>query len=195
MDIQVKNLNKSFNKQQVLNDVDMTFPEGRITCIMGPSGIGKTTLVYILMGLLKADSGQVIGLEGKKFAAVFQEDRLIEHWDAIKNVQLVSGGEVTKDLVKRSFIQIGLTEYEKKPVRALSGGMRRRVAMVRALLSEYDLLIMDEPFKGLDEKLKNQVIDYVKENTKGKTVIIITHDKEEVDLLEAQLINMEDYED
>ena len=67
--------------------------------------------------------------------------------------------------------------------------------MVRALLSEYDLLIMDEPFKGLDEKLKNQVIDYVKENTKGKTVIIITHDKEEVDLLEAQLINMEDYED
>ena len=72
MDIQVKNLNKSFNKQQVLNDVDMTFPEGRITCIMGPSGIGKTTLVYILMGLLKADSGQVIGLEERSLQPFFR---------------------------------------------------------------------------------------------------------------------------
>lgn len=191
MDINVKNLYKSFQEQQVLNNVTMSFSEARITCIMGASGVGKTTLAFILMGLLTADSGEIIGLQGKKLAAVFQEDRLIEHWDAIKNIQLVSPREVTRELVHQNFKEIGLTEYEKKPVRSLSGGMRRRVAMVRALLSEYDVLIMDEPFKGLDEKLKIQVIGYVKEKTKGKTVLIITHDKEEVDMLEAEVVTIQ----
>lgn len=190
MDIKVMNINKSFKDQQVLNDVNFTFPNGKITCIMGASGIGKTTLAYILMGLLKADSGEVDGLQGKKISAVFQEDRLIEHWDAIKNIMLVCGPDITKEKVHENLEEIGMTEHEGKPVSTLSGGMRRRVALVRATLSDYDVLIMDEPFKGLDENLKKRVINYIKENTKGKTVFIITHEKEEVALLNANVITI-----
>lgn len=190
MDIKVNSINKSFNGQQVLNNITMSFSEGLVTCIMGASGVGKTTLAYILMGLLEPDSGDITGLSGKRISVVFQEDRLIEHWDAIKNIMLVSKKDVTKEKIERHLLRIGLTEYEDKPVKALSGGMRRRVALVRAILSEYDVLLMDEPFKGLDEELKRQVINYVKENTKGKTLIIITHDKDEVTMLEAKLITM-----
>ena len=190
MDIRVKNINKSFNGQHVLRDVNMTIPKGKITCIMGASGIGKTTLAYILMDLLKADSGEIYGLQGNKVSAVFQEDRLIEHWDAVKNILLVCQSEVTKENVNENLKEIGLTEYEGKSVKLLSGGMRRRVAVVRAALSDYDLLIMDEPFKGLDEALKKQVINYIKKKNKEKTVVIITHEKEEVALLDAHVITM-----
>lgn len=168
MSIKMKNICKSFNGQQVLSDVSMSFSEGKITCIMGASGVGKTTLINILMGLWEADSGEITGINNKKISAVFQEDRLIEHWDAIKNILLVCSGNVTDEIVKKHLEDIGLVDYEGKPVRALSGGMRRRVAIVRAILSEYDILFMDEPFKGLDEKLKNQVVNYVRENTKER---------------------------
>ena len=174
----------------MLDNISMSFLAGAITCIMGASGVGKTTLAYILMGLLEPDSGEITGLLEKKVSAVFQEDRLIEHWDAIKNIMLVCNRDVTKEKVEHHLSEIGLTEYEGKPVKALSGGMRRRVAIVRALLSEYDLLIMDEPFKGLDEELKKHAITYVRENTKKKTLIVITHDRDEVERLQARLITM-----
>lgn len=190
MDIKVNNVYKSFNEQLVLKNISMSFSEGKITCIMGGSGVGKTTLAYILMGLEKPDSGLITGINDKRMSAVFQEDRLIEHWDAIKNIILVCSKDVTKEKVESHFIEIGLTEYEDKPVKALSGGMRRRVAIVRAILSENDLIFMDEPFKGLDEELKKQVIKYVKKYTKSKTLIVITHDKKEVELLEAELITI-----
>lgn len=188
MSIKMKNICKSFNGQQVLSDVSMSFSEGKITCIMGASGVGKTTLINILMGLWEADSGEITGINNKKISAVFQEDRLIEHWDAIKNILLVCSGNVTDEIVKKHLEDIGLVDYEGKSVRALSGGMRRRVAIVRAILSEYDILFMDEPFKGLDEKLKNQVVNYVRENTKGKTLIVITHDRDEVAMLGGELV-------
>lgn len=190
MDIKLVGINKSFKRQQVLDNISMTFKSGNITCIMGASGIGKTTLAYIMMGLMKADSGEITGLQGRKISAVFQEDRLIEHWDAVKNIMLVCRRDITKDFIHKNLNETGLTDYENKPVSSLSGGMRRRVAIVRALLSDYDVLIMDEPFKGLDFELKRQVIDYVGKMTKGKTVIIITHDKDEVELLRAGLITM-----
>jgi len=190
MDIKLVGINKSFNGQQVLDNVSMTFKSGNITCVMGASGIGKTTLAYIMMGLMKADSGEITGLQDRKISAVFQEDRLIEHWDAVKNIMLVCRRDITKDIIHKNLNETGLTDHENKPVSSLSGGMRRRVVIVRALLSDYDVLIMDEPFKGLDFELKRQVIDYVRKMTKGKTVIIITHDKDEADMLKADLITM-----
>lgn len=188
MNIQLKDISKSYNNTVVLNKIDIEIKEHQITCIMGPSGVGKTTLIYILMGLVEADAGSIAGVSGKKFAAVFEENRLCEGINAIKNVQLVCENTITDLQIKKEFREVGLSEYENKPVAELSGGMKRRVAIVRALLPESDIIIMDEPFKGLDEELKNQVINYVKYKTKGKTVIIITHDKEEVDTLSAKLI-------
>lgn len=187
MDIRLEHICKRFDQNTVFSDVSMTLSEGKISCIMGVSGSGKTTLMNILMGLIKPDSGELKGLEGKHTAAMFQEDRLIEHWDAVQNVLLVCGKNITEAIVKDHFEEVGLTEYESKPVKTLSGGMRRRVALVRAMLAEGNLLLLDEPFKGLDEVLRQQVIKYVIRYSTGKTVIIVTHDREEAIQLGAEL--------
>lgn len=189
--IQLKNLEKSYGNTKVLTNYSIELQENKITCLMGPSGVGKTTLLQILLGLIKADKGYIIGLDGKRVSAVFQENRLIEGIDAIHNIKLVCEKQVTVDRIEKELIQVGLTEYKNKPVVKLSGGMQRRVAIVRALLANSDLVVMDEPFKGLDENLKKQVIQYVINKTIGKTVLIVTHDKEEVELLLAELVIME----
>lgn len=190
MDIKLIDISKSFGDKPVLEKLNMTFEKKRMSCIMGPSGSGKTTLINILMGLINADQGEIEGMEGLELSVVFQEDRLIEHWDAIKNVKLVCDKWVTKELIEKHFEQVGLMDYEGKPVSQLSGGMRRRVAIIRSILSGGNLLIMDEPFKGLDDALKLQVIQYVREHSKDKTLLVITHDVKEVTLLGAKLLTL-----
>lgn len=190
MDIKLLHINKQFDNKPVLKDLSITFPQGRISCLMGPSGIGKTTLINLIMGLEKADSGTITGLEDKIISPVFQEDRLIEHWDAINNIKLVCSKDVTNKIIEDELNKVGLYEDRYKPVLTLSGGMRRRVALLRALLYDGNLLILDEPFKGLDKELKNRVIEYVKEKAKGKTVILVTHDLKNAELLEAIQVRM-----
>ncbi len=190
MDITLRHITKQFSQKTVLQDLNVVFLEGRINCLMGASGIGKTTAVHIIMGLVKPDSGEILGCQGKRVAAVFQEDRLIEHWSAIKNIKLVCGKEVSEEQIILELNCLGIEAYYDKPVIDFSGGMRRRVAIVRALLAESDLIILDEPFRGLDEALKLRVIDYIKERTKKKSVIIVTHEKKDVELLGAHLVTM-----
>lgn len=189
MDIRLNHVYKSFGTLSVLNDVNLTFEEGKISCIMGPSGCGKTTLLHTLLGLHTIDSGEITGLSGKVPSAVFQENRLLEQQDAFTNIRVVCTRPLTNKEIAAEFELIGLKDYENKPVSELSGGMKRRVAILRALMADdSNLILMDEPFKGLDEALKFQVMQYVKEKTQGKTVIFVTHDKEEADVLGAQLI-------
>lgn len=190
MDIKLLNINKQFNNKPVIKDLSLSFPVGRISCLMGSSGIGKTTLINLIMGLEKPDSGEIIGLEDKIISPVFQEDRLIEHWDTINNIKLVCPKEVSDKDIEAELSKVGLYEDRSKAVITLSGGMRRRVVLLRALLSNGNLIILDEPFKGLDEELKIKVIDYVKEKTKGKTVIIVSHDIKDAELLEAIQVRM-----
>jgi NitT/TauT family transport system ATP-binding protein len=190
MNIQLKDVSKKYGNTLVFEKLNIEIKENKITCIMGPSGVGKTTLIHILMGLVKPDSGRMKGLDGKKVTAVFQEDRLCEWIDAIKNVQLVCDSKITEEQIKREFLEVGLFEYENKPVSELSGGMKRRVAVVRALMPDCEIAIMDEPFSGLDDQCKDQVIEYVKRKTIGKTVIVVTHDKEDADKLLAELIGL-----
>lgn len=193
MAIRLDKISKSYNDSYVLKDVDITIPDGAITCIMGPSGAGKTTLVNIIMGLVSPDSGTVTGTEGLSFAAVFQEDRLIEHYDAIKNVQLACHKKLSGETVREHFNRVGLTDYDNKPAKALSGGMRRRVELVRAILAERDIIILDEPFKGLDEDMKQKAICYLKEFTAGRTVIVITHNKEEAEALGGFIVILNNF--
>lgn len=191
MDIQLVHVSKRFEDKVVFEDLNLSFAEGRLSCLMGASGIGKTTLIHMLMGLTRPDSGQILGCRNRRFAAVFQEERLIEHWDAVRNVRLVCDKAVTTEQIRKELCQVGIEDPDKA-VCDFSGGMRRRVALVRAILAKSDVLILDEPFKGLDEELKNMLIGYVKHNSHGKSVIVVTHEKEEARLLEADIVTLTD---
>lgn len=189
MAVTLKHITKSYHGKKILDDININISENKFTCIMGPSGDGKTTLLNILMGLVKADAGTIDGIKGKQIAAVFQEDRLCEEFDAITNIQMVFDKKNKFTDIKKELEKVVLNDYEGKPVSKLSGGMRRRVTILRACLKEADIYIMDEPFKGFDEELKVKVIYYIKEKLKGKTVIIVTHERAEVVMLEAELIS------
>ena len=186
--LELINICKNFGENKVLENVSMAINEG-ITCIMGPSGRGKTTLAYIIAGLVKADSGEVKGL--KKISLMFQEDRLLEWETAVSNVLFVT--KSARDNIERAkelLTQAGLAESLYKKASELSGGMKRRVCLCRALIAEYDLLILDEPFKGLDSGIKPSIMTMLKEHTAGKTVICITHDPVEAEFLGGELVTL-----
>ena len=188
--IELKNLNKAFGEKQVLKNLNWTIPEGSTSVIMGPSGGGKTTLLRILLGLEQADSGTVSGLEGKRLSAVFQEDRLCENVSAVSNLRLVNPA-LSRKSAESMLAKLGLGDALRQPVRELSGGMKRRVAIAHALCTEYDVLLADEPFKGLDEETKRRTMEFFSESVQGKTVIIVTHDPSEAEILEGRILLME----
>ena len=192
MEIRLKNICKSYGGKQVLNNVNLTLAPGQITCMMGASGIGKTTLVGILAGTVKADSGEILGLEpdGGKVSLVFQEDRLLEWETALANVLfVVNPAHKYVEQAKRLLVQAGLSDSINKKVPELSGGMKRRVCICRALIADYDLLILDEPFKGLDSETKPVIMRMVKEHLReGTCVLCVTHDAAEVGFLGGRLV-------
>ena len=187
MDIVLENLCKSYGDHIVLNQFSAVIPAGQATAIMAPSGRGKTTLLRILMGLEQADSGSVSGLSGKKISAVFQEDRLCKNLSPVSNIRLVAPA-LKKSEIIAAMEQVGLTGCFSQPVRELSGGMKRRVAILRALLADYDVLFLDEPFKGLDADTRRLVIADTRQKSAGKTVILITHEEEDIALMEVHQI-------
>ncbi len=187
-EIVFENVSVNFGDKQVLKNLNLTIKQGELIGIMGASGIGKTTFVKLLLGLIKPSSGKIYGLENIKFSAVFQEDRLCENFDAIANVKMVLSSDVTTEEVEKEFAKVYLTDYKGKAVGKLSGGMKRRVAMVRAVMAQSDVIILDEPLKGLDEALKEMVLSYLKESLAGRTMILVTHDKAEVEALHAKLL-------
>lgn len=189
-DINVSHISKSFGDKQILSDFSICIKKGVTTCIMGPSGCGKTTLLRIISGLETADKGEV-KIDVKSVSFVFQEDRLSENYSAVSNIKFVVGKSASRESIERTLREFGLEESMNRPVRELSGGMKRRVAIARALCAPYELLILDEPLKGLDEKLKQDVMKIIKTKTAGKTVVYVTHDKSEADFFADILINME----
>ena len=180
------NITKKFGGNTVLDSFTHDFADSKVTAVLGKSGCGKSTLLNILMGLLEPDSGEV-ELDGR-ISAVFQEDRLCENLSVSANIRLVTGKKFTKEKIAEELSAVGLGDCADKPVCELSGGMKRRAALVRALLAEYDFLFLDEPFKGLDEETKRIVLDYCKRKTEGKTVVFVTHDKDECSFLADEVI-------
>lgn len=185
--IEIKNLYKSFGDKVVFRDFSCSIQEHAITCIMGPSGYGKTTLLMLLLGLQKPDGGNITGLANKQKSAVFQEDRLCDNISAVSNIRL-AGRHVTKKAAETMLGFVGLGDSAYQPVRAFSGGMRQRVSILRALAAEYDIILLDEPFHSLDEDTKAKTIDYFKTSVQGKTVIYITHDKADYALLGGNIL-------
>ena len=174
-DIVIRGLSKAFDGKQVLRDFSAVLPAGQITGLMAPSGAGKTTLLRILMGLETPDRGTITGLQGLRLSAVFQEDRLCENLNPVSNLRLVTP-TLSQSAAEEALTAVGLTDCLHQPVRELSGGMRRRVAILRALLAEYDLLFLDEPFKGLDRETKDVVLADTRRRCDGRTVLFVTHD-------------------
>ena len=186
-DIVIRSLCKAFDGKPVLQGFSATLPAGQVSCIMAPSGGGKTTLLRILLGLEAADSGQIHGLAGLRLSAVFQEDRLLENLGPVANIRLVNPRR-TRGEVLAALVAVRLSGCEDQPVHELSGGMRRRVAILRALLAEWDVLLLDEPFKGLDEETKACVLDFVCRAVEGRTAVLVTHDAAEARALGAAQI-------
>lgn len=180
-DIVMKNISKSFGEKRVLDHFDAVLHSGTVNCLLGASGAGKTTIARILCGLETQDEGTVTGLEGLKLSAVFQEDRLCESLSAVTNVSFVAN--ISREQATEALLEVGLRTSALQSAGTLSGGQKRRVALVRAVVSDFDLLILDEPFKGLDDDTKNLVIDWVRDRIATKTVVLITHDEREAQRL------------
>jgi len=175
----------------VLDGLDLDLPDGRVTALMGPNGSGKTTVGRLLLGLAMPDAGTIQGLDGRRRAAVFQEDRLCEQLTAVDNVRLVLDRATRASAVVAELSRVGLDRGSlAKPVRELSGGQRRRVAIVRALTAEADLIVLDEPFKGLDTESRSLVMDYARERCDGRTTLLITHDHAEAERFGARVVEL-----
>lgn len=185
-------IRKSFGGSVVLDGFSHEFTDGKVTAVLGKSGCGKSTLLNILMGLMSPDSGEVVRKDGIVISAVFQENRLCENLTASANIRLVTSKRFSKSEIAAELAKVGLGECENKPVRTLSGGMKRRTALLRALLAEYDALFLDEPFKGLDADTKRTVMEYCREKIAGKTVILVTHDREECEFFADETVNLKD---
>lgn len=162
----------------------------RIICIMGPSGCGKTTLLHILAGLLKPDAGTVSDFP-EKTSIMFQEDRLLPWLNAYENVALVQNGplprwkgqdDMTSKLLKKLDIDPSMD------IGSMSGGMKRRVALARALAFESQALILDEPFKGMDEDLMQRAAKLISDQ--NKVTIVSTHSEAEAEALGAEIIRL-----
>lgn len=191
MDIVLKNVCKSFEERMVIRNLSHVFPAGRITCITGKSGIGKTTLLRILMGLETPDSGTIIGINDLRISAVFQEDRLCEALSASANAAIALKKGISRQKSDEILSALGLSQDLFKSVSEMSGGMRRRVSIARALAADYDLLLLDEPFTGLDADSRNLTADCILHYAHDKTVILITHDPEIPVMLNCNVLNLD----
>lgn len=176
---------KRFEDKTVVKDFSLAVAQGEKVALMGASGCGKSTVGKLMLGLLSADEGRV--KRPARLGAVFQEDRLCKEFDAVTNIAMVTGD---RQAAEAALAEVGLSDIKGKPVAALSGGMKRRVAIVRALLSDGELLVLDEPFTGLDAANKQQVTAYVKEKLQGRSVLLITHNEREATELADRVVRM-----
>lgn len=186
--LMIKEITKSYGKQKVLENISFNLNESERICIYGKSGIGKTTLLRIIAGLEKADSGKITFVG--KVSMVFQEDRLLENTDVYTNLYCVLGSRFDKAEVDMHLKEVGLEGAGNKIVSELSGGMKRRVAIVRCMMKSSEIILLDEPFKGLDTILKDNIIRYVVKYLNGRAVIMVTHDISEAEKIQAEIIEI-----
>lgn len=205
-DISISNISKSFGDLSVLQEFGMKMEKGKRYLLMSPSGTGKTTFLRILTGLDNADNGEITGMP-KHVGMVFQEDRLCEEYDTICNIMMGMGsgkgmytaeagseGGMNRtqivDFVREEAVKILPRECLTKPVKELSGGMRRRVSLLRAVLSKSDLLILDEPFAGLDEENRVRSAAFLLDRLEGRTLLVTTHREDDVELLKGMKVTL-----
>lgn len=188
MDIKLDKISKSFDAQTVLHAFRLTVRQGSTYVLTGASGVGKTTLLHILLGLVKPDSGTVTA--GVRYSAVFQENRLLPNRSAVENLQFVADAGIKKAALTALLAEILPADCLDKPIEELSGGMQRRVAIARAMLAESDCVVMDEPFTGLDEETVKTVVSFIFRHLHGRTLILSTHQPEALEAYPTERISL-----
>lgn len=185
MNIGIRNLNKSYGNEDIFKKFNIDFFDDNINCIVGKSGCGKSTLLNIIAGLTEIQSGEINGISTSNISYVFQEDRLIEWLTVEENLEITLKKYYNKSVICDKIDEIlnlvGIHDIKNKFPSALSGGMRQRVNIARAFGKPSKLILMDEPFKSLDYKLKYTIIDEFKNLLKkeNRMVILVTHDLDE----------------
>lgn len=182
--INIHELSKSFENKILFSKQNLTFEHGKIHSITGPSGCGKTTLLRIIAGLESYDSGQITGVPSD-ISMVFQSDLLCDSFSALDNVKLVLRNASAIENAKELLTTLGLDPNSKQPVQTYSGGMRRRVSLARALAVPFDLLLLDEPFEGLDAKSREKAIQLLLQVAANKTILLVSHNPEDAKDLQA----------
>lgn len=185
--MEIKNLCKTFGDKSVFDNLSLSIPEGKITFIMGESGCGKTTLLRLIASLDTDYRGE-ISKKSDFISIVFQEPRLFPAISVKQNLEIIKKGTYLSldDILKA----VELHGEESSLPENLSGGMKMRLSLARALYYNGDVFLMDEPFSALDENMKNRIIPRVFELLKGKTVIIISHDITEAEKYADNIINL-----
>ena len=174
------------NSKEIISNLSFNIGKGERVCISGASGSGKTTLIRLIMGLEKPKKGNIETTENISFSVSFQEDRLIPLKSASENVALFSSDVKATEIL----CELGLCEEKEKLPEELSGGMKRRVSLARALAHKSDVLILDEAFTGLDKTTKDKCIECIEKHIGGRTFIMITHDIEEAKTLGCRIISI-----
>ena len=191
--LELKNIHKSFDGVPVLKDISIQINEGEIVSILGPSGCGKTTLLNLILGIVKADKGQIlyhgedltdISMEKRGFNIVFQDYALFPNLNVYKNITygLKNRPDIsTKEEVDELIDLLDLREHLNKNIEQLSGGQKQRVALARTMVMKPRILLLDEPLSALDGVIKESIKDRIKTITREYhlTTIIVTHDPEE----------------
>ena len=187
--LELKSVSHRFDDQWVLRDQNLKLQPGQRLAVMGPSGGGKTTMLRISLELITPTSGTVTNTFSTT-GVVFQEPRLLPWRTALENVNLVLGdGKQTLEKAGHYLELVGLGDARDKFPGELSGGMQQRVALARALAMEGDCLILDEPFKAMDEALRRQMIELV--NRTDAAILLVTHDAWEAEQLGCEIFRLQ----
>ena len=196
--IEVKGLTKSFGSEALLKDFSLEIGEGEIVAVMGPSGIGKSTLLNIIGGLDREYEGSISydkkifeGIE-VPFPFVFQESESLLPWKSVEDNVRIAGRQLAQEEIDDALKSVGLYEHRRKKPSELSGGMKQRVSLARALVCRSRVLLLDEPFASLDSDMRTKLQLLVKDlcKSKGITVIMVTHDRSEAEVMADRIVSI-----
>ncbi len=185
--IKLENVSKKYEKNTVLRDFSLAIESGETVALSGPSGIGKTTVLRMLAGLLRPDHGKVLLPRGTRISYLFQEPRLLPWKSVIDNVLCVYPDGTHEEAMKL-LGKLGIAESTNLFPHELSGGMKQRAAIARTLFYPADLYLLDEPTSALDEENAATAISLIREVTKGKAVVLVTHDPNIAKQMQARVV-------
>lgn len=194
MNISIRDLNKSYENDQIFKDFNLDLCDEKVNCIIGKSGCGKSTLLNIIAGLIEIQSGEINGISLNDISYIFQEDRLIDWLTVKENLEITLKKYFDKSILSNKIDEVlklvGIYDIKNKYPTSLSGGMKQRVNIARAFGKPSKVILMDEPFKSLDYKLKYTIIDEFKNllNKENRMVILVTHDLDEAIYFQGNII-------